>query len=267
MARLLLFLLGLVVSVFGQCDLMSFSQTSGSVLLADSSTGPSIYVADNDWPGVHRTAQDLAWDFGRVTGANGTYRPTANGMDPMNASAPIIIAGTIGKSSLIDALIQQRILDVGDTEGKWEAYQTLLVADPSDPSRQALVIAGADKRGTIYGIYDLSQQIGVSPWYWWADVAPLPQKQIYVRNITKKQGSPSVKYRGIFINDEQPAISNWVAARFPRSPETGDVGFDHEFWSLVYELLLRLRANYFWATTWGAYAQDYERFTSIANVH
>jgi len=141
------------------------------------------------------------------------------------------------------------------------------VEDPSDSSRQALVIAGADKRGTIYGIYDVSQQIGVSPWYWWADVALLPREQIYVGNTTKGQGSPSVKYCGIFINDEQPAISNWVASRFPQSPETADVGFDYEFWSLVYELLLRLRANYFWATTWGMYKPFSERFASLANVH
>jgi hypothetical protein len=75
---------------------------------------------------------------------------------------------------------------------------------------RALVVAGSDPRGTIYGIYDISEQIGVSPWYWWADVPIRRRDDIYALPGPKVQGSPSVKYRGIFLNDEQPGLSSWV---------------------------------------------------------
>jgi len=105
MVQIFLLLLILALSVFSQRDLVSFSHISGSVLLADSSTGPSIHIADNDWPGVHRTVQDLAGDFGRVTGTHGTYRSIGTDTESSSASTLVIVAGTIGNSSLVDAFI------------------------------------------------------------------------------------------------------------------------------------------------------------------
>ena len=218
-------------------------------MLADTSTGPTIAVSGDDWYGVQRVANDLAVDFGRVTGVNGTF-VAINGSTTIQSSVPVIVAGTTGKSTLIDSLVEQGMIDVSETEGQWEAYTTRLVGNPMEGVSQALVIAGADKRGTIYGLYDISEQMGVSPWYWWADVAAMPQQAVYAMNVNKRQGSPAVKYRGFFINDEQPALTNWVSTRFPGA--WNSTQYDHEFWSLIYELLLRMKANYFWVTTWGS---------------
>jgi hypothetical protein len=116
----------------------------------------------------------------------------------------------------------------------------------------ALVIAGSDKRGTIYGIYDLSEQMGVSPWYWWADVPVAKKENVFVMPGTFTKGEPAVKYRGIFINDEAPCLTGWVKHTYGT-----DYG-DHRFYSRVFELILRLRGNYLWPAmwSWSFYADD-----------
>src|ERR1051326_4832968 len=114
---------------------------------------------------------------------------------------------------------------------------------------RALVIAGSDKRGTIYGVYDLSEQIGVSPWYWWADVPVTPHSDLFVKPVRRVHGSPVVKYRGIFLNDEAPALSGWTKEKFG--------GVNSKFYVHVFELLLRLRANYLWPAMWAnAFNED-----------
>lgn len=122
-----------------------------------------------------------------------------------------MIAGTIGQSTVIDNMIASKTIDVSAVNGQWESFVSQLVKNPVPGTPEALVIAGSDARGTIYGIYDVSEQIGVSPWYFWADVPPKKNKNIYVLPEKKVQGPPSVKYRGLFLNDEQPALTNWVA--------------------------------------------------------
>jgi hypothetical protein len=160
----------------------------------------------------------------------------------------VVLIGTIGKSPLIDSLIKRHKLDVSGITGQWESAVTTVVEHPMPGVRRALVIAGADKRGTIYGIYDLSEQIGVSPWYWWADVrvarrCALCQPGRYVQPV------PAVKYRGIFFNDEAPALSGWTKEKFG--------GMNHEFYTKVFELLLRLKANFLWPAMWNnAFAAD-----------
>ena len=119
--------------------------------------------------------------------------------------------GTIGHSLVIDDLIKSGRLNVTAVIGHWEAFVSQLVKEPIPGCSQALVIAGSDPRGTIYGIYDISEQIGVSPWYFWADVPPKKNKNIYVLPNVKVQDSPTIKYRGFFLNDEQPGLSSWVA--------------------------------------------------------
>lgn len=233
----------------GQDSFITFEQSDGAYMLADSSTGPTVVVSGDEWFGVQRAATDLTVDFGLVTGVNGTFL-AINETAAVQSSVPIIIAGTIGRSSLITSLVETGMIDVSETTGKWEAYHTQLIGSPMPGIDQALVVAGSDKRGTIYGLYDISEQMGVSPWYWWADVPVMPQQAVYASNVTKLQGSPAVDYRGIFINDEQPALTNWVNSRFQGA--WNNTQYDHEFWSLVYELILRLKANYFWTTTWGS---------------
>jgi hypothetical protein len=150
---------------------------------------------------------------------------------------------------LIDALVSNHKLDVSGIAGKWESAVTTVVEHPMKGVRRALVIAGADKRGTIYGIYDLSEQIGVSPWYWWADVRVPHADALFVEPGRYVQPVPAVKYRGIFFNDEAPALSGWTKERFG--------GMNQEFYTKVFELLLRLKANFLWPAMWNnAFATD-----------
>ncbi|MCJ1442072.1 MAG: hypothetical protein MMC23_002564 [Stictis urceolatum] len=247
---------------------LSFNGTSG-LQLAGKNGSAQIVLDGRDWPGVVRTAHDLATDFGRVTGTNGTvslhngtnstmgiYRPSASG---------IIIAGTIGNSSIIDSLVSAGKLDVSKVKGQWEAYISQIVSNPMPGVSSALVIAGADKRGSIYGLYDISEQIGVSPWYWWADVPAKKKSKIYATNTTKIQKSPSVKYRGFFINDEQPALTNWVQDNYPNGKY--GPGFNADFYAHVFELLLRLKANYIWPAEWNSMlAVDDPRSLPLADM-
>ncbi|KAL1964497.1 hypothetical protein VTN77DRAFT_6923 [Rasamsonia byssochlamydoides] len=195
----------------GQQPVIAFNYSQGNLKLAGPGTPAGTILLDSaDWPAVLRAAGDLAADFGRVTGTNLT-KTVINGTVASSAvsnNGPVIIAGTIGNSSLINFLVQSGKIDVSATEGQWEAFQTEIVDNPIPGISQALVISGSDKRGTIYGLYDISEQIGVSPWYWFADVAPAQHQEIYALNTKKVQGSPSVKYRGFFINDEAPALTN-----------------------------------------------------------
>jgi hypothetical protein len=110
--------------------------------------------------------------------------------------------------------------------------------------------AGSDKRGTIYGLYSISEQIGVSPWYFWADSPPQKHSSIHAQVVTVVQKSPSVRYRGIFLNDEAPGLTGYIQAKFPDSPR--GPGYNAEFYSTVFELLLRLRANYLWPAMWNS---------------
>ena len=122
----------------------------------------------------------------------------------------MIIAGTIGKSEVIDALIKSKKIDITQIKGRWESFVSEVIKSPLPGIDRALVIAGSDERGTIFGLYDVSEQIGVSPWYWFTDVPVRPSKGIWALQAKKIQGPPSVKFRGIFINDEQPGLTNWI---------------------------------------------------------
>lgn len=244
-------LLGL--ATFRQCTAATirFQQDPGAYLLADASTGPTIFVGDGDSPSVLRAAGDFAADFGRVTGSNGTVQAISAGAS-VESSGPVIIAGTLNGSDIISSLVEAGTLDVSEIEGQWEAYITQLVANPVPGVDQAFVVVGADRRGAIYGMYDISSQMGISPWYWWADVPAQPRDTVFIGNGTRIQASPAVKYRGIFINDEQPALTNWLNQRVPRT-EYGTDNYDSIFYGSVFELLLRLKANYLWPTTWSKY--------------
>jgi hypothetical protein len=193
----------------------------------------------NDYAGVVRAVGDLQADIGRVTGCTATIVH-----EPGKLGRRAIIIGTIGKSGLIDKLIGQGKIDPAPIAGQWESFFLQVVAAPLPGVDSALVIAGSDKRGTIYGIYDLSEQIGVSPWYWWGDVPVRHQEAIYVKPGKFVQGPPAVKYRGIFLNDEAPDLSGWANEKFG--------GYNHQFYEKIFELLLRLKANYLWPAMWNS---------------
>lgn len=207
--------------------------------LAAEATAP-IITDQEDYPVVGIASDMLADDVERITG----MRPeilACSGHEGI-ADTPAVIAGTIGHSRIIDDLAAQGLIDVSDIKGKWESFSISTVRLPGY-SNSALVIAGSDRRGTAYGLVSLSEAIGVSPWYWWADVTPQPRKALYVEPGRFIQGEPSVQYRGIFINDERfGGWSLWAERNFDK--ESGKVG--PKTYQKVFELLLRLKGNLLW---------------------
>lgn len=192
----------------------------------------TIVCDEADWAGVRRAAADLSDDVWRVTDVKAPLLIT--GKSRAGGKGRIVV-GTIGKSRLIDRMVRQGKLGVEGVRGAWESY----VIDVVDGN---LVVAGSDKRGTIYGIYDLSQRIGVSPWYWWADAPVLHHDELVLEVERYVQPSPKVKYRGIFINDEWPSFGGWANNRFG--------GINSKMYATMFELLLRLKANYLWPAMW-----------------
>ncbi|WP_080058352.1 glycosyl hydrolase 115 family protein [Spirosoma aerolatum] len=211
-------------------------------LVANGKATP-LMTSTGEYPGVVRALKNLQADVNQVTQSLPVLKT-----DKDLYTKEIVLVGTIGKSTLIDRLVQAKKLDVTGIVGKWETFLTQIVENPIPGVDRALVIAGSDKRGTIYGIYDLSAQIGVSPWNWWADVPVSPQSSLYVLPGRHTQGTPAVKYRGIFINDEAPALSGWAKEKFG--------GFNHRFYEKVFELILRLKGNYLWPAMWGSAFYD-----------
>jgi len=216
-------------------------------VIADNGRAAPLYVDAEDYPGVIRTAFDLQADVNRVTGCiPGVVHETPH---PSEKLGSIILIGTLGHSAVIDRLVRDKRIDVSQIAGKWESFLLQTVSHPLPGIEQALIIAGSDKRGTIYGIYDLSEQIGVSPWYWWADVPVRHQDTLTVRPGIYAQGPPAVKYRGIFLNDEAPSLSGWVKEKYGN--------YNHQFYEKVFELILRLKANYLWPAMWSnAFNED-----------
>jgi len=161
--------------------------------------------------------------------------------EPSTHKNPIIV-GTIGQSSHIDRLIAEGKLDVSDVEGKWEAYGLQVVDNPMEGVERALVIFGSQPRSTAYAMFELSRMMGVSPWIWWADVTPTVKTQLYVTPGRHVVGTPSVKFRGIFVNDEDWGLRPWGA----RNLDTELNNFGPKTYAVIMELLLRLRANTLW---------------------
>ena len=226
----------LTVSLLMLVMSMSVMAQSKTFCIAKDRKTAAIVVDEHDWKGVVRAANDLSDDVRKVTGV---ASPIANSQLPIANS---ILIGTIGNSRLVDKLIKQKKLDVSKIKGQWESF----VIDIVDGN---LVVAGSDKRGTIYGIYEISQRIGVSPWYWWADVPVRHQDELYWTDGRFVQPSPKVKYRGIFINDEWPSFGEWATEHFG--------GVNSKMYAHMFELLLRLKANYLWPAMWAtAFNED-----------
>ena len=224
-------------AVIEQNYVSSIPVENGFVLSANGKS-VSIYASSNDYSGVLRVLKHLQRDIGSVTGSEPRLLINISPKDENE----ILIVGTIGKSSIVERLIKNKKIDVSEIKGKWESYLVQVVDKPFQGANRALVIAGSDKRGTIYGIYDLSEKIGVSPWYWWADVPVKKQSRLYIKPIRYIEGEPKVKYRGIFINDEAPALTGFVKEKF------GD--YNSKFYEHVFELILRLKGNYLWPAMW-----------------
>ncbi|MBR3505993.1 MAG: glycosyl hydrolase 115 family protein, partial [Lentisphaeria bacterium] len=213
-----------------------FDSAPGAFQLAKDGVSAKILVDFGDWAGVIRAAKDLGDDVGKVTGKASEVVTT----DKIEKGS--VVVGTIGKSKLIDSLIADKKIDVSKIKGQWESF-LIQTVDGS------LVVAGSDKRGTIFGIYDISEKIGVSPWYWWADVPAKKHDSLFIVPGAFVQGPPKVKYRGIFINDEEPAFGPWARAQFG--------GINSKMYVHMFELILRLKGNYLWPAMWGkAFNED-----------
>lgn len=212
--------------------------------LIENGLPTTIMIDEAEDKGVMIAATNLSEDFGRVSGTTATLAFKAKG-DRM------IIVGTLG-SRYIKELIKKGKINGEELKGKNEKYLMTVVDKPLSGVKEALVIAGSDKRGAIYGIYELSEQIGVSPWYDWADVPVVPNQNLSLARGTYTAGEPVVEYRGIFLNDEAPSLTSWVYNTYGT-----DYG-DHRFYSRVFELILRLRGNFLWPAMWGwsFYADD-----------
>ncbi|WP_321437932.1 glycosyl hydrolase 115 family protein [uncultured Bacteroides sp.] len=239
------------IIVFSLFTMLSFSAFGSSVQKFILNTGgndrfplvasgnPVCMVEDStDFPGVLRAVNNLRNDINNVTG----FVPFLS-KNKLPKEKQLLIIGTLGKNTFINQLVKSGKIDAAELSGKNEKYLIQTIAHPFQGVDEALVIAGSDKRGTIYGVYELSAQIGVSPWYYWADVPVKKQKDIYVIRGKYTDGEPVVKYRGIFLNDEAPALSGWSKDTFG--------GFNHKFYEKVFELVLRLKGNYMWPAMWG----------------
>lgn len=200
----------------------------------------TFYKENSVLPGVHRIAEKVCKDIERVI----DYYPEEI-LDKNSMSEYPVIYGTIGRSAILDELEQLGKIDLSDVRGKWEVYGFWLVENPFPCIKCALVIAGSDKRGTIYGLFHISELIGVSPLIDWSDVRPEKKSQVvFTDEVNMISKVPSVKYRGFFINDEWPSFGTWANHHFG--------GFNSTMYEHVFELLLRLKGNYLWPAMWSS---------------
>lgn len=185
---------------------------------------------------VKKAANFLADDIEKVSGK----RPLV--LSTVSLNSNIIIVATIDKNPLINKLVAEKKLNVDSLKNQWERFIIKTIDRPFQGVKKALVIVGSDRRGAAYGVFTISEKMGISPWYWWADVPVEQHNEIYIENCYYISKSPAVKYRGIFINDESPAFRNWAKEKFG--------GINHKCYEKVFELLLRKKANFIWPAIW-----------------
>jgi hypothetical protein len=230
--NLLVIILAVLSFQFAKAQYINFDKSQGGIDLAKC----SLIYSEEDFEGVKIAVRNLQNDIFDVSGR----KPELNNQ---NAETQIII-GTIGKTKMINAVLENTKIDISQIQGKWETGMIKKIND------NTILIIGADKRGTIFAVYDLCKNIGVSPWKYWADVPA--QKHDFLGFKSDKDiifQTPKVKYRGIFLNDEEPCLGRWAVKNFG--------GFNHKFYEKVFELLLRLKCNFMWpAMWWAAFNED-----------
>jgi len=208
----------------------------GSLALIERNQPATILTDADANSAINYAAQNFADDLGRV---GGTAAVVSH--DPAKASGPVVIIGELGKSAIVEGLRKRGLIKAKDLAGQWEAFRQIVVENPFPNVPRALVIVGSDRRGAVFGTYDVSERIGVSPWYWFADVPVAHRADVYL-TVGSRRDQPGVKYRGFFINDEAPAFSTWTQKKFG--------GANHLAYAHVFELLLRLKGNYLWPAMW-----------------
>lgn len=227
------------------------------VTIAVAGKAAAIYIDSKgqDYNGLRLVANSFVEDINLVAGVIPEVKTTVNEL-----KETVIITGSIGNNDIIDSLISKGTIDVISIKDKRECYKIQVIENPLEGVDKAIVIVGSDKRGTIYGIYRISELIGISPWVYFADVMPARKSEIILSeeelNTTSKE--PSVKYRGFFLNDEWPSLGSWVTNTF------GD--FNEEFYDKVFQLILRLKGNFMWPAMWSAVFSENGKSHSLANA-
>ncbi|BEI93530.1 uncharacterized protein CcaverHIS019_0511580 [Cutaneotrichosporon cavernicola] len=243
------------VAGLGLPNPLVFEPSTGALKLASASGALPILYDSGDPEAVHIAVATFAEDVLRVVGV----KPELNaGVLPPGTTAAIIV-GTVG-STLLKCVRdhagdsfeipheQLPLAAPGLSTDDWEAFDARVISRPIDGIDEALVITGSDRRGTIYALYTLSEHMGVSPWYWWADVPPTQHETVaFRRDAVHAHGPPTVKYRGYFLNDEQPVLWNWAREHFHMGQKPP---FQVEMYARMFELLLRLKGNYMWPAMW-----------------
>lgn len=218
------------------CVLYSFSenlQSSTNFTIVQPNAISTLCFDLNEEPVAQKAIEMFRGDVLEITGKQ---LPLIN---ILPEDGNVIVAGTLGKSKIIKQIIKQYRLKTDSVQGKWEAFSIQVV---SRPHGNLLVVIGSDRRGTAYGILELSRMMGISPWIWWADVKPVKKAEIVLSIANLICQKPSVQYRGIFLNDEDWGLKPWASKTL--DPKTGEIG--PKTYSKIFELLLRLRANTIW---------------------
>ena len=217
------------VSVCGHDGQDSFAlirQGRPATILIDASADPAVqYVADSFAADLQRVGGQAPHRLQQVQAAEGD----------------LVIIGVLGHSPVVDGLVRAGKIKASDLAGQWEAFRQIVVEHPFPRVARALVIVGADRRGAVYGTYDISEKIGVSPWYWFADVPVRRQADVFL-TAGSRRDQPRVKYRGFFINDEDPSFTGWAKKLFG--------GINHRMYAHIFELELRLKGNFLWPAMW-----------------
>ncbi len=242
-----------VVSIAGSADAAPVDPRTAFPLIAGGRPATVVIDAGAD-SAIGHVARNFAADLERVSGTNATML-VAPGQSPRG---PVVLIGVLGQSAMLDALIAAGKVDVAGLRGQWEAFRQLVVDNPMPGVPRALVIVGSDRRGAVFGTYDVSERIGVSPWHWFADVAVARRRDVSIPAASRSD-QPKVRYRGFFINDEDPCLSGWARKKFG--------GVNSAMYAHVFELLLRMKGNYLWPAMWGkAFAVDDPKSMVLADA-
>ena len=241
-------------------DPLITEQKAGYFTIAAKDSAASLYLdaKGEDYDGLSLIAASVAKDISLVT----KEKAKANVVTKTESLKEYaIIAGSIGNNAVIDSLIEQGKVDASQIKGKREVYRIQVVENPVANVKKAIVVIGSDKRGTIYGLYHISEKMGVSPWVYWGDATPVAKDvvQIPEKELTVTSKEPSVKYRGIFLNDEAPSLTSYAKKKFG--------GYNQYFYENVYELILRCKGNYLWPAMWSnTFSEDGKGTNKLANA-
>lgn len=241
-------------------DPLITEQKAGCFTIAAKDSAASLYLdaKGEDYDGLSLIAASVAKDISLVT----KEKAKANVVTKTESLKEYaIIAGSIGNNAVIDSLIEQGKVDASQIKGKREVYRIQVVENPVANVKKAIVVIGSDKRGTIYGLYHISEKMGVSPWVYWGDATPVAKDvvQIPEKELTVTSKEPSVKYRGIFLNDEAPSLTSYAKKKFG--------GYNQYFYENVYELILRCKGNYLWPAMWSnTFSEDGKGTNKLANA-